>query len=123
MSATIYGIAYKSVCDIKKTLALPNVKLSEWSYNGFELFNECLKDGGFQIVDQNSPEAEIMVWNDEYHNLFEVEYQGKKYLGFLLQFPCPDNEFRDEPSALALLMDTNLEDDYGPELDWRHKDN
>lgn len=34
MSATICGIAYKSVCDIKKTLALPNVKLSEWSYDG-----------------------------------------------------------------------------------------
>ena len=120
MSATIFGVAYRSACDINAALASPGVMMNGYSYDGRRLFEECLRRGGFTKVDQtDDSQNAAMIWGSDRHNLFVVEYDGKRYQAFL---ECHDvetapDQWESVPECLALLMDSSLENDYGEEFE------
>lgn len=96
MAGYIYGIEYRSVCDIAEALEQPSVKMDDrGTYNGNALFDHCLSHGGF--VKPPEGEDEVCLWSGNPSRPYPVVFDGKRYGAYLL------TGWEEEPESLVLL--------------------
>lgn len=107
MAGYIYGIEYRSVCDIAEALEQPSVKMDDrGTYNGNALFDHCLSHGGFV----KPPEGEdgLCVWSGGRFDPYPVIFEGRRYAAYLSAVDRQvDGGWEEEPVSLVLL-DANV---------------
>lgn len=76
MSATIYGVAYKSSVPVDPII---NRIAKDHIYNGDELMAEIIKAGGFVKVPEDSEESAICLHGIDQYDYNPVQYEGRTY--------------------------------------------